>query len=135
MHSFDTEPKGATSLRQGIVSTATPRREHDRPSQGLAPRRHPLRPMRPHLLLGHLHRSYRHFLAAVVSPEPSLDSNSKTCMPLQTSFRQLQRIDNSVSVALISNWLPAALTTLIDDLQCAAVEWNSNSELRWPTQK
>src|SRR6185312_14228684 len=76
MHSFDTEPKGAASLRQGIVSTATPRREHDRPSQGLAPRRHPLRPMRPHLLLGHLHRSYRHFLAAVVSPEPSLASSS-----------------------------------------------------------
>ena len=54
------------------LPTAPPHREHVRPYQGLAPHRNTLRPLRSHLLLRHLHRSNRHLLAHVVSPEPGL---------------------------------------------------------------
>ena len=52
-------------LRQGSLSPAPQGREPVRQAQGLAAHRHPLRPMRPHLLLGHLHRSRRHLLALI----------------------------------------------------------------------
>lgn len=51
--------------------TALYRQRHkveNRKAQGLAAHRHPLRQMRPHLLLGHLHRSRRHLLALIDEP-------------------------------------------------------------------
>ena len=45
-----------------------------RQTQGLAAHRNPLRPMRPHLLLGNLHSSSRHLLALInKTPEPRHD--------------------------------------------------------------
>lgn len=44
-----------------------------RPSQGLAPDRHPLRQMRRVIPLRHLHRRNRHVL--VVSPDPKLQTH------------------------------------------------------------
>jgi transposase len=40
-------------------------RDHVRQDQGLAPRPHPIRLLRPHLLLGDLHRCNRHLLAVI----------------------------------------------------------------------
>jgi hypothetical protein len=44
-------------------------------TQGLAPHPHPLRPMRAHLHVRHLHRRNRHLLAQSMSPEPSCPSS------------------------------------------------------------
>ncbi len=57
-------------LRHGASTPAPQDREHVRQAQGLAAHRNPLRPMRPHLLLRHLHRRHRHLLARSMSPEP-----------------------------------------------------------------
>ncbi|MCA3314626.1 MAG: hypothetical protein ING24_13840 [Roseomonas sp.] len=42
-----------------------------RPPKGLVTHRNPIRPLCPHPLLGHVHRSYRHLLVGRMSPEPS----------------------------------------------------------------
>ena len=57
----------------GPVSPAPPDRERLWQTEGLAPRRHALRPMRTHLLLRHLHRSHTHLVAVKKSPEPRAD--------------------------------------------------------------
>ncbi len=49
--SFYYEPRGETEMNLALMQ--------------LAPRCHPLRPMRTHLLLRHLHRSNRHLLALI----------------------------------------------------------------------
>ncbi|RKK03039.1 hypothetical protein EBE87_25460 [Pseudoroseomonas wenyumeiae] len=49
-------------LRQAGLSATPSHQEHGRPHQGLAPRRHALRPLRPHLLLRHLPRCDRPLL-------------------------------------------------------------------------
>jgi transposase len=45
------------------LSLPSQNREPVRQTQGLAAHRHPLRPMRPYLLLGHLHRRCRRLLS------------------------------------------------------------------------
>ena len=69
-----TEPEGPVRLRRGPLSPAPQDREHVRQAQGLAPHRHPLRPLRPHLLLGHLYRCRRRLLSQSMSPEPRQSS-------------------------------------------------------------
>ena len=63
-------PQAPLCLRQDPLPTATEGRRPVRKAQGLASHRHTLRSMRPHLLLSHRHRRYRHLLAATMSPEP-----------------------------------------------------------------
>jgi hypothetical protein len=48
-----------------LLPAAPQDREHVRTPQGLAPHPHPLRPMRPHLHVCHLHRCNRHLLALI----------------------------------------------------------------------
>ena len=48
--------------RQGVIPPATSHRKQLRPSKKLTLRVHPLSLLRGHLLLSHLHRSYRHLL-------------------------------------------------------------------------
>ena len=69
-----TEPEGPVRLRRGPLSPAPQDREHVRQAQGLAPHRHPLRPLRPHLHERDLHRRNRHLL--VMSPEPRLGTHT-----------------------------------------------------------
>ena len=47
------------------LQTAPQNREHVRQAQGLETRPHPIRPLRPRLLLGNLHRRSRHLLAVI----------------------------------------------------------------------
>ena len=47
------------------LSPAPQDREHVRQAQGLAAHPHPLRPMRTHLHVCHLHRRHRHLLALI----------------------------------------------------------------------
>jgi hypothetical protein len=70
MHPIHPKPQSRAALRQNALPPASPHRERLRPHQGLAADRVAIRPMRAHLLLGHLHRSYRHLLIAIGSPDP-----------------------------------------------------------------
>ena len=51
--------------RPRTLSPAAQDREHVRQAQGLAAHSHPLRPMRPHLHVRHLHRRNSHLLALI----------------------------------------------------------------------
>jgi len=53
------KPKGAPRLRQDALPNAPQNRKPVRQTQRLAARRYALRPMRPRLLFGNLHRSRR----------------------------------------------------------------------------
>jgi transposase len=52
-------------------------REHVRAAQGLVQDRHALRPLRPYLLLSHLHCRTRHLLSQLMSPAPSKNKSEK----------------------------------------------------------
>ena len=72
LHPAESQSQNPDRLRQDPLSPAPQDREHVRPAQGLAACPHPLRPLRTHLHVRHLHRRNRHLLAAAMSPEPSL---------------------------------------------------------------
>ena len=48
-----------------LYQPAPQNREHVRAAQGLAAHPHPLRPLRPHLHVGNLHRRSRHLLVVI----------------------------------------------------------------------
>ena len=79
LHPGPVEPQGADPLRRRPLQAAQPHRAHVRQAQGLAPHRHTIRPLRPHLHERHLHRRNRHLL--VMSPEPR-DSNPECPTPI-----------------------------------------------------
>jgi putative transposase len=64
LHPVKGQPQGSDRLRQDPLPPAQDR-EHVRQAQGLAACPHPLRPMRPHLHVRHLHRRNRHLLALI----------------------------------------------------------------------
>ena len=71
LHPAAQDPQGPACLRPRDLQAPPQGREHVRPPQGLAPRRHPLRSLRPHLHVSHRHRSHRHLLAEkLMSSEP-----------------------------------------------------------------
>ena len=76
-----TNRKNTDPSRPHTLPSAPQDREHVRQAQGLAAHPHPLRPMRSHLLLGHLHRRNRHLLDQSMSPEPRQDPH-ETILPL-----------------------------------------------------
>ena len=55
----------ARQIRQAPLQTPQPHRDHVRPAEGLAPRRHPLRPLPNRLLLRRRPRRHRHLLAMI----------------------------------------------------------------------
>jgi putative transposase len=65
LHPFQVQPESRHSPRRRPLQTAPQNREHVRKAQGLATPPHPIRPLRPHLLLGNLHRRSRHLLALI----------------------------------------------------------------------
>ena len=67
LHPAAIQPQGPDQLRQDALQAAPQNRERLRPHQGLAAHRYPLRPMRPHLHVSHLHR--RNLLLLVVINE------------------------------------------------------------------
>src|SRR5690606_8365806 len=69
-HSLEVQPQGAHRARSTNLSAAQCRRTHVLPLQGLAPRRHPLRPQHQHLHGHHRHRRRRHMVAPM-SPDPN----------------------------------------------------------------
>ena len=71
LHPVKGQPQNPDPARRRALPPAPQDREHVRQAQGLAPHPHPLRPLRPHLHVRHLHRRNRHLLAQSMSPEPS----------------------------------------------------------------
>ena len=61
----DQEPQTGRRTRRDTLQTAPQNREHACQAQGLGACRHALRPMRPHLLFGRLHRCGRPVLPVV----------------------------------------------------------------------
>ena len=65
LHPVKGQPQGPDPPRQRALPPAPQDREHVRQAQGLAAHPHPLRPLRPHLHVRHLHRRNRHLLALI----------------------------------------------------------------------
>ena len=65
LHPLEIQSEGRHPLRRRPLQTAPQNRKHVRTAQRLAPHPHPLRPLRPCLLLGNLHRRRRHHLLDV----------------------------------------------------------------------
>jgi hypothetical protein len=65
LHPLEIKPENLDSPRRRAIQKAPQDREYVRPRLGLAACPHTLRPLRPHLLLSHLHRGGRHILAQI----------------------------------------------------------------------
>ena len=65
LHPLEIQPENRDPLRRPPLQTAPQDRKHVRTAQRLAAHPHPIRPLRPHLLLGNLHRRSRRFLALI----------------------------------------------------------------------
>ncbi len=65
LHPFEIQPESRDPLRRRPLQAAPQNRKHVRPPQRLAAHPHPIRPLRPYLLLGNLHRRSRRLLAVI----------------------------------------------------------------------
>ena len=81
--------KTPISFDAALLQATTQIRGHVRPPQGMAAGPHPLRPLRPHLLLRDLHRRSRSILV-VMSPDP----READCSRLISAYRGSDDICN-----------------------------------------
>jgi hypothetical protein len=65
LHPLQIQPQDPDPVRRRALQATPQDRGHVGPPQGLAAHPHPLRPLRPHLLLGDLHRRSRSFLVVI----------------------------------------------------------------------
>jgi hypothetical protein len=91
LHPLTQEPQGADPARRRPLPPTPQNRDHVRPPQGLASHPHPLRSMRTHFHVRHLHRRNRHLLDQSMSPEPRRRKLSAECLTRVDTGRTAQR--------------------------------------------